>query len=907
MSLKAKLMFIFLVVLLVPSITIGMVHSYQAKEQITNVAKQSLENEVKVILEMITFLEQKVELGHVTLEEAQEEMKEFLIGPQNEDHTRSVKENVNLGEHGYFFVIDKEANLIAHPTREGQNLTALGDINAVDFASTLIENAQLPNGGYTYYDWELPSVNNSKALNRADGLYVSWDVPQSTMVDLISPKITYTIQDHNWGWIIGASAYLFEINGPAVEVLVSTIISIVAFAFVGIFFINYAATRITKPITDLKESMEQLSEGKIAVDKLNTSRYDEVGLMNRAFVDLASSVSSFLTGLKKEVDTVIPYSKKENDSQGLNTLSPFTKAITEVRQQTEDHLRLSAKVFENSLEGITITDKNGDIIFVNPAFTNITGYTPEEVIGKNPNLLSSGKHDKAFYDGMWSSLKEKGQWKGEIWNRKKDGSLIAEWLTISSILDDSGETTHYASVFTDITDRKKQMEMIEYQANHDSLTGLTNRRLFNKQIIESLHSAKDSHRKMGIMFLDLDQFKNINDSFGHGFGDCLLQNIAATLNETVDDDVTLARLGGDEFILFYPAITDRDVLAEDAQKIIDKISQPITINGYSVVVTTSIGISVFPDDGEDLDSLIKNADIALYHAKGKGRNSYYFYESSMSEKVMKRVEYEAKLREAISEEQFQVYYQPKVEVSTGKIIGMEALLRWQHPEIGMISPSDFIPIAEETGLIIPIGEYVLRTACEQSKHWQQAGYPPIAVSVNIASQQLQKDYLLSLVTKVLFETGLEPKYLELEVTEGSLMMNNEETIEILTSLKEIGVKISIDDFGTGYSSLNYIKQFSIDMIKIDKSFVMNMTSDPNDTAIVKAIISMAHSLNMRVVAEGVETEEQFALLRDMGCEWVQGFLFSEPVTAIAFENIMEKEKYVQRIPCAHSSRLVAER
>jgi diguanylate cyclase (GGDEF)-like protein/PAS domain S-box-containing protein len=552
------------------------------------------------------------------------------------------------------------------------------------------------------------------------------------------------------------------------------------------------------------------------------------------------------------------------------------------RMEAEENQRLAAKVFDSSVEGILITDASSRIVTVNQAFTAITGYGIEEAVGKTPALLRSGKHTEDFYQQMWASLKEAGQWHGEIWNRRKGGETFLEWLTISAVKNDKGETTNFVAVFSDITTRKLAEERLNYLANHDALTGLPNRILFMERLALALAHAHRNRKMAAVMFFDLDRFKIVNDTLGHAAGDELLQEVARRVSCCLREDDTVARQGGDEFTVILEGLGNERDVAPVAQKIIDALAKPIDLGGQEVFVTASIGISVYPNDGPDAQTLVKNADAAMYRAKDLGKNNYQFFKADMNTRAFERLTLENNLRRALERNEFELHYQPQVDLATGQVVGAEALIRWRHPELGLVSPDRFIPIAEETGMILPIGEWVLRTACVQNKAWQDAGLPHLHVAVNLSGRQFKQKNLIAMIELILAETGLDAEHLELEITESVIMDQAAETIAAIGDMRMLGLRLSIDDFGTGYSSLSYLKRFPIDNLKIDRSFVRDITTDQDDAAIVKAVIALAHSLKLMVIAEGVETAAQFDFLREQGCDEIQGYYFSRPLEAADF-------------------------
>ncbi|TCS70650.1 EAL domain-containing protein [Effusibacillus lacus] len=582
--------------------------------------------------------------------------------------------------------------------------------------------------------------------------------------------------------------------------------------------------------------------------------------------------------------TWVTVSAIRNEAGSITHCAAVILDITRLKR-VEEQLHLVSKVIENTVEGIVVTDIHGSIQLVNPAFTAITGYSPEEVIGKNPRILNSGRHDAEFYISMWASIHETGKWEGEIWNRRKNGEIYPEWLTISAVSDEMGKITHYAATFTDITERKSYEERIVYQAHHDTLTGLPNRTFF-QNLTSQLDHAKQQNQMLAVLIIDLDRFKGINESLGHSAGDRLLQGVAERLKSCVRDGDIVARLGGDEFALLLTQITSEKDVVRRVRHIAEVFKEPLICGSEEIFTSMSMGISLYPADGKDMEELLKNADTALYRARELGGGHYQFYTPEMNSKAFERLALETDLRKALDRQEFVLYYQPKVDMQTGQIVGMETLIRWEHPDLGTVSPAEFISLAEETGLIIPIGEWVLHTACKQNKAWQQAGFSPLRVAVNLSARQFRQTDLVATVARVLHETGLDPEYLELEITESIALENADRTIATLNELRTLGVRISIDDFGTGYSSLSYLKKFPIDTLKIDRSFVREIDTNLSDAAIVTAIITLAHSLNLKVVAEGVETPVQQAFLLKQKCDEMQGYLFSRPVPVSSFERLM---------------------
>lgn len=556
-------------------------------------------------------------------------------------------------------------------------------------------------------------------------------------------------------------------------------------------------------------------------------------------------------------------------------------ATEENRKKTESELKIAAKVFAQSSEGFMVTDASNNIISTNKAFTDITGYSAEEALGKNPRILSSGRHNKDFYQTIWAAIQTQSFWAGEIWNRRKDGSLFPAWLTISRVIDEQGHISEYVGTLNDITQRKKSEENIHRLAHFDALTGLPNRTLLNDRFTQAIGNALRNQEKIAVLFLDLDHFKNINDTLGHRIGDEILIEVAKRMVSTVRDVDTVSRLGGDEFILVLSNI-DANGAAHVAEKLLATISRSYLLAGQELAITPSIGIAMYPNDGTDIDSLSMCADTAMYRAKQDGRNNFRFFAPEMQTKSSRALLLDNALRNALERNQFSLHYQPQISMQNGRVVGAEALLRWNHPELGSISPAEFIPIAESGGQILPIGEWVLRTTAQQLSQWIAAGMTPLTIAVNLSAVQFRLDSFPELVSKILEEAKLPPRYLELELTEGVAMEDPNSAIQIMDELHHRGIRMSIDDFGTGYSSLSYLKRFKIYKLKIDQSFVRDISVDPEDKAIVSAVISLASSLGMKTIAEGVETSEQMAFLRLQGCDEIQGYYFSKPLPADEF-------------------------
>lgn len=578
----------------------------------------------------------------------------------------------------------------------------------------------------------------------------------------------------------------------------------------------------------------------------------------------------------------------KNEAGEVEFFSMIGRNINDIKK-AEERQRFTSHLFENISEGILVTDLDQNIIFVNAAFTRVTGYTEDEVIGKKPNILSSGLHNRAFYENMWFHIEENGRWQGEVWNKHKNGEVYLEEITIGTVKNASREITHYVAVLNDITERKQLEAKLQFQVLHDPVTGLPNRTMLQEHFDLSVRHANKSSRLLGMLFIDLDRFKRINATLGHSTGDLLLKELADRFIAGIRPGDIVARLGGDEFIILLPKLLDENYSTRMAADIIKLISAPFMIDGQELYVTASVGISFYPRNGTNLITLIKHADEAMNRAKELGGNCFQIYKPHIKDEAFDILSLENSLRKALESGQFVLHYQPKLDVRDKTVIGMEALIRWIHPTMGIIPPVQFIPVAETAGLILAIDEWVLKQACIQAKEWQNQGLPPLRVSVNLSMLQFQQDNLLQTIKDILTETALDPQYLELEITESMMMEDPEMTLLTIQRIKQIGIHISVDDFGTGYSSLNYLKKLPIDTVKIDKSFINDITVDNGDKAIVGAIISLAHSLDMIVIAEGVETLEQFDYLAENQCDQIQGYFLGCPMTPNDFAEFIGRQ------------------
>jgi diguanylate cyclase (GGDEF)-like protein/PAS domain S-box-containing protein len=733
---------------------------------------------------------------------------------------RSGVEAFRIGPSGYAFIMDGNGEMVIHPWMEG-NVTAA---------------AQTANRGI--FD-EMRRLRNGELNYR-------WKDPGS---DVAREKMMFFRFLPELNWYVASSSYLDEVYRPLDRLRNIIVFSILLTVLLVLPLSYYMGVSITKPLTRFMARMRDANKGDLSI-RADEGAYGEVGELSTHFNSYMNQLEDFRDELRGEIDE---------------------------RIRAEQQLKLFEKVFENALEGISITDKSGVIVAVNPAFATITGYQPEEVIGKNPRVLKSDRHEPDFYGEMWTRLKAQGSWHGEIWNRRKNGESYPEILSISSIKDDSGEVSNFVAVFHDISDMKLKDEQIVHQAYHDSLTGLPNRVLVLDRLSMAISHANRTDTRIAVFSIDLDNFKKINDSLGHARGDMLIQAVARRLLDLYRDEDTVARLGGDEFLVMVVDIHEEREVAELAERLLRAFDEPFVIKGQELFVTPSIGVTLYPGDGQEPAELIKNADMAMYQSKAKGKNSYFLFTQDMSERISQRLKLENDMRRALKEREFTVYFQPKVNLKSGTVSGIEALVRWVKADGTVVSPADFIPMAEETGLIVPLGEFVLDASCKAMQVLDGIGCVGLSVAVNLSPIQFGQEDLVEMVMARLEKNGLPPSRLELEITESTLMTDIESSIAKLDRLVEQGISIAIDDFGTGYSSLYYLKTFPITTLKIDRSFIRDITEDESDAKIVQTVVLMAHTLGIGVVAEGVETREQLDLLETFGCTTIQGFYYSRPL------------------------------
>jgi len=554
---------------------------------------------------------------------------------------------------------------------------------------------------------------------------------------------------------------------------------------------------------------------------------------------------------------------------------------------TIEQLRLAGIVFSSTNEGIMIADKNNKIIDINRAYQNIFGYSREEIVGLSPSLFKSDRHSQEFYQAIWNDLEQKKHWQGEIWNRRKNGEVVPHWVNINAVHDPiSKALTHYVSVVADISNIKASEAKLSHIAHHDALTNLPNRLLFSAHLDHAL-THRNPDEKIAMLHLDLDRFKHINDTLGHSYGDQLLLQVTERLTKTLDPRDTIARIGGDEFAILVEELEHAADASAIADKIVDAMEQPFVLNGNDYFTTASIGIALAPDHGDDIDTLSKNADISLNQAKDLGRNNYAFFQPELSESVEEWIKLEPQLRKALLEKQFTLFYQPQMDSTGNNIVGAEALIRWIHPELGIVPPNQFLSIAEEIGLMNKIGDWVLEEAFSQLSTWRQSGLTDFRLAINLASDQITKQNLPEKISSLLTTYNIPPDMVELEILETFLLEHEKESAQTFKELRNLGINLALDDFGTGYSSLSYLKQLPINKVKIDQSLVRDIPEDPNDEAIAKAVILLGHTLNLTVCAEGVETSEQRAFLELEKCDQLQGYLFSKPIDNTAFSEFLK--------------------
>jgi len=657
---------------------------------------------------------------------------------------------------------------------------------------------------------------------------------------------------------------------------------------------------ITNEITKLSSQQKNLSLTYLAVGiMMALFTIVLLFLLGRSMVrNLAGSIASIANDMQKmandpNLELTVPVRGNDEIAQMSQALNLMLKERLKANRQ----LNLAAAVFDYSAEGIMVTDRDNHIELINPAFSQITGYSLEDVKGRNPSVLNSNQQPHHFYDAMWKSLKALGKWEGEVWNKRKDGQVYPEYLAITVVRDEAGEITHHIGLFLDISNRKKYEQDIWYKTNYDPLTNLANRHQYSLKIQQEMLAAKQQSQQLAILFIDLDRFKYTNDIYGHAVGNELLCLVAARLESLLGTDDVVARLGGDEFVIILSNVKQRNEVRQFVENVIDHLSSPFNLSNNELMISASVGVSLYPENGDDGEQLTRNAETAMYQAKGDGRNSYRYFSADMNSNMLQRIQLEQRLRRAVLQKEFCLFYQPIVNLDDRNIIGVEALIRWRDPKFGLISPDQFIPLAEETGLIEPIGEWVLQQALTDLSHWHANGFM-INMAINVSGRQLINSNQASfsyLLETMLKKHNIAPRYLHIEITESMLMADTEQCQQKLEAIRDLGIDIYIDDFGTGYSSLSYLKRFPISVIKIDKSFVDNMLERQSDANLIKAIVMMGQSLELKLVAEGIETEEQWQFLQNLGCNFGQGYLISRPrpideLTELLVDNLKSMQK-----------------
>jgi diguanylate cyclase (GGDEF)-like protein/PAS domain S-box-containing protein len=760
----------------------------------------------------------------------------------------------------------------------------------VDVASPVIDAKGVLQGvlcGHIYWNWAEEALDSARTpgkdilLLSKDGLVLSGpEAPRSELAKL-APLTLQSIRSNQ-----SDSGYLLERWSNGKTYLVGYAKSSGYRDYPGLGWVSLVRQDVNDAFAPARELRRRILLTGLAMGVLFAwLGWLLAGRIARPITRISEAADRIAAG---ELEATMPVQRGEGEVAHLSRaihamVSNLTREITQ-RRKAEEGLRLAAKVFEHNTEAIMITDAAYDIVMINRAFTEITGYAEDEVLGKNPRILASGKQTREFYESFYAELAEHGYWRGEIWNKRKDGVVFPEWVVVSVLNDEAGRISHYVAIYMDITERKKEEERIQYLANYDMLTGLPNRYLFNDRLEHGLVLSQRHQTQLAVLFIDLDHFKNINDSLGHDVGDALLKVVAERLKGCLRRSDTLARQGGDEFVALLSDLGSENEATFVAEKIIDSLTKEVTVGEHKLLISTSIGISLYPEDGDTAVQLLRNADLAMYRAKDTGRNRLEYYQPEMNIKAVKRLQLENDLRGALALGQLQLYYQPKVNVGSGAVVGMEALLRWKHPELGFVSPADFIPVAEESGMINEIGDWVLRQAALQQRLWQSRGLAIVPVAVNLSARQFGQKGLVERIQAILRDVGLSTEYIDLEITESMLMQGG--SLELMNRLDMAGFTLSLDDFGTGYSSLSRLKLLPVKALKIDQSFVRDIASDENDEIIVNATAVLAHAMEMKVIAEGVETQQQLDFIRDLHCEEYQGYLFSRPVPADEAERFL---------------------
>ena len=810
-----------------------------------------------------------------------------------------------FGDSGFIAILSEDGKVLLSPTSpaaEGMNARDLPWETERELVTRLLE-AGKQGGGELRFDWVHPVTGRP------------------------APKLSYVTSPDVWGWVLIAGFYTDDIDAvlaqrraeisDGMRKRVLTTVAVLALALGASAWVSWLVTGwVRRIVHTYKSNMRQsdsmlrerarqlylanffidhvseivvLADSELRIAYVNPFGCDALGA---PLPQLAGTHADLLERFRDEKSEAAAHYEtlyRTRDGRALElevTASRVTyegdtyycaiaRDISE-RKRAEWELRLSAKVFDNAAEGMVVTNERNRIVAVNDAFCRITGYSREEVIGGDPAMLSSGRQDGGYYADMWAKLSEEGHWSGEIWNKRKSGEVYPEWLSIQVVRNEAGEAVNYIAAFSDITEKRAQEERIRHLAQYDFLTDLPNRFLLRDRLERAMVLADRHGTKVGLLFVDLDRFKTINDSLGHGVGDRLLRAVGARLQETVRASDTVSRQGGDEFVILINDMDGTGAAGTVARTVLRAMTEPFSVDGHELEISPSIGIAVYPDDGQSIDALLKCADMAMYAAKEAGRANHQFFTPELNKRASERMWLESNLRHALAGNELELHFQPQFAVDGRRLVGAEGLLRWRRRDGTMIPPGQFIPVAEDTGLIQPIGDWVLGEACRRAADLIARGHP-ILIAINLSAVQLRRPGLVDRVTFWLDTYGVPPRCLELEVTESVLMNDSDMVTATFARLREMGVALAIDDFGTGYSSLSYLKRFRADKLKIDRSFVTSLTDGSDDGAITEAIISMARSLRMQTIAEGVETEEQFGGLARLGCDQIQGYLLGRPM------------------------------
>ena len=844
---------------------------------------------------------------------------DWLIGTG--DYIAAVEEKIQhetldrlrarrFGDSGFIAVLREDGEVLLSPTSpaaEGMNARDLPWEKERELVTRLLRTGT-QGGGEVRFDWVHPVTGRP------------------------APKVAYAGAPDAWGWVLVAGFYADDVDtvleqrraeiGAGMKKRILTTVAVLALALGASAWVSWLVTGWVRRIVRgyqsnmrqsdsmLRERARQLYLANFFVDHvseivvladaelriayvnpfgceaLGASPEELVGthadLLER-FRDGAAETSAHYESAHYEtvyhtrdgrtLELEVTASRVTYDGDAY--CCAIARDISQ-RKRAEWELRLSAKVFDNAAEGMVVTNEKNRIVAVNDAFCRITGYSREEVIGGDPAMLASGRQDGVYYAGMWAKLREEGHWSGEIWNKRKSGEVYPEWLSIQVVRNEAGEAVNYIAAFSDITEKRAQEERIRHLAQYDFLTDLPNRFLLRDRLERAMLSADRHGTKVGLLFVDLDRFKNINDSLGHGVGDRLLRAVGERLLETVRASDTVSRQGGDEFVILVNDLDSTDAAGSVARKVLSAMTVPFPVDGHELEISPSIGIAVYPDDGKTIDVLLKCADMAMYAAKEAGRANHQYFTPELNKRASERMWLESNLRHALADNELELHFQPQFAVDGRRLVGAEGLLRWRRRDGTMVPPGQFIPVAEDTGLIQPIGDWVLGEACRRAAELIARGHP-ILIAINLSAVQLRRPGLADRVAFWLDAYKVPARCLELEVTESILMDDSDAVTGTFARLREMGVALAIDDFGTGYSSLSYLKRFRVDKLKIDRSFVTSLTDGSDGGVIAEAIIGMARSLRMQTLAEGVETEEQFGGLARLGCDQIQGYLLGRPM------------------------------